>query len=143
MSALRDEIRAILREELAALRSEVAATKTETVRISSSGDLCRFAQDILARASSPDFVKSVTTGQLTFALAGTSAAQAVQAPRAIVSSPVPSGGVTLDKPLITESDIANLGSGSRTLRVSSSSRITPLANDEARRNGIRIERIKA
>jgi hypothetical protein len=36
MSAIRDEIRAILREEIGALRSEVRAS-VETVRITSTG----------------------------------------------------------------------------------------------------------
>lgn len=143
MSDLRDEIRAILREELAALRSEVSSITTETVRISSSADLNRFAQDILTRSASPDFVASVAAGQLNFALAGTPTAQNTQAPRAIVSGSAPTGGVTLNKPLITETDIANLGRETRTLRLNSNSRMTPLANDEARRKGIRIERIKA
>lgn len=149
MSALRDEIRAILREEMAALCCEGAAGTTETVQISSSADLCRFARDILARASSQEFVSAVTTGQLTFALLETPVTTSLQTPqppklpRPIVASPAPEGGQMLDKPLITESDIANLGRMTRTLLVGFSSRITPLANDEARRKGIRIERIKA
>jgi hypothetical protein len=142
MSALRDEIRAILREEIAGLKHEVSGPATETVRISSSADLNRFAQDILVRASSPDFVTAVTNGAQTFALAGTSGSIAAQAPR-IISNPAPTGGARLEKPLITEADIAQLGPETRSLRVGPHSRLTPLANDEARRKGIRIERIKA
>jgi hypothetical protein len=140
MSALRDEIRAILREEIAALKGEVSGPVTETVRINSSSDLNRFAQDILARAASPDFVTSVTEGRLEFLLAGT---VAVQTPRTIVASPVPMGGMHIDKPLITEADIANLDASTRSVQVPPGSRLTPLANDEARRKGIRIERNKA
>lgn len=142
MSALRDEIRAILREEIAALKHEVIGPATETVRISSSTDLNCFAKDILARASSPDFVTAVTSGAQTFALAGTPTAIAAQAPRAIISNPAPTGGACIEKPLITEADIAQLGPETRSLRVGPHSRLTPLANDEARRKGIRIERIK-
>ena len=143
MSEIRDVIRSILREEISALRQESARpTVTETVRISSSADLGRFVQEILARSTAPDFMASLTSGQLTFALAGISAVQTEQALCPIVSSPGPTGEVVLNKPLITEADITNLGSATRTLKVSSSSRFTPLANDEARRKGIQIERIK-
>ena len=139
MSALRDEIRAILREEIAALRSETApvrAPQTERVRIASSAELNRFAQDILRRAGDPDFAARVARGDLIFELASEPAM--VAAP--IVSGPPRVEPDRLDKALITERDIAAMGSGARSLRIAPHSRLTPLARDEARRRGIRIER---
>lgn len=136
MSALRDEIRAILREELAALRNEVAPAP-ETVRIETSTDLNRFAQDLLERAQNPDFVAGVRAGTIRFALTGGAVAPSAPA-RPIVTSPSRPVAELLDKKLVTERDIAELQS--RHIRLPRHSRITPLAQDEARRKGIRIER---
>jgi hypothetical protein len=137
MSALRDEIRAILREEIAALRGEMAppAPQVERVRIGSSAELNRFAQELVRRAASPDFAARVTGGELTFEL---SEAPVIGAP--IVSGPASTAPGTIDKTLVTERDIAGLGDGVRSLRLGPRSRLTPLARDEARRRGIRIER---
>jgi len=140
MSALRDEIRAILREEIAALRAEVAPPaprQVEQVRVASSAELNRFAQDLLRRAGDPDFAAKVMRGDLVFEMAGHSrAAQAAL----IVSGPPRAEPGRLDKPLITERDIAALDGSARILRIAPQSRLTPLARDAARRLGIRIER---
>ena len=53
MSDIRDEIRAILREEIAALRAEAKAS-VERIRVTSTAELNRFARDLIARATSPD-----------------------------------------------------------------------------------------
>lgn len=137
MSALRDEIRAILREELAALKNEPGQT-VERVQIHSSSDVNRFALDLLLRAREPGFIERVQNGQLRFELAGAPASSAT--PRPIVSSTPGPAGRVLDKKLVTESDIAGLSAG--ILRLPKHSRLTPLAKDEARRGGIRIERIE-
>ncbi|MDE0970160.1 MAG: hypothetical protein OSA51_12285 [Octadecabacter sp.] len=139
MSVIRDEIRAVLREELAALKGAMPHITTETVRISSSTDLMRFARDILDRASSPEFASKVLGGQIQFALAGI---PAVMSSNAIVSSPAKQVGTRLDKKLITERDISELAASTKTVRLPKYARITPLAGDEARRRGIRIERIE-
>lgn len=138
MSALREEIRAILREEIAALRGPqdpLRETVHETVRIASGADLNRFAQDLLRRAGEPGFQDRVARGDLVFDLA-TGAMPAA----AVVTSPVRAQPDMLDKTLITERDIANLAGPARILRIAANSRLTPLARDEARRKGIRIER---
>ena len=138
MPGLRDEIRAILREEIAALTKDtqsLAPPVRERVQIASSADLTRFAQDLVARAADPDFAARVARGALCFELAEH---RPVGAP--IVSgTPKPAPNV-LDKPLVTERDIAALANGARSLRLGRNSRLTPLARDEARRRGIRIER---
>lgn len=139
MSGLREEIRAILREEMAALRAEAtpAAPSVERVRIASSAELNRFARDLLSRAAAPEFAARVARGDLVFELAEPAAP-----PGAIVSGPARNAPAALDKTLITERDIASLGSSVRNLRIARHSRLTPLARDEARRLGIRIERIE-
>lgn len=134
MPDIRDEIRAILREEIAALRAEAKAS-VETVRITSTAELNRFARDLIARAASPDFCHAVADGRLTFELAETAITAPSASPSPVAASP------PLEKTLITERDIAGLGDSTRSLRLTKNSRLTPLARDEARRRGIRIERI--
>ncbi len=136
MSALRDEIRAILREELTSLRAEMAPV-AEPVHIATSNDLNRFAQEVLERAQDPSFAAGVRDGRIRFSLVAPAAAPATLS-RPIVSSPPKPAAVVLDKKLVTERDIAELQT--RHVRLSKHSRITPLAKDEARRKGIRIER---
>ncbi|QIE46306.1 hypothetical protein G5B38_12660 [Pseudohalocynthiibacter aestuariivivens] len=140
MSALRDEIRAILREEIAALRSEAASPPpaVETVRITSGADLTRFARDIAARAADPGVANRIASGALRFELSG----GAAYAPTTAAShaAPARSAAAPIDKPLITERDIAALGRETRALQLGKLTRLTPLARDEARRRGIRIER---
>lgn len=145
MSALRDEIRAILREEIAALRSEAGTfpPASEQVRITSSAELTRFAQSVVQRASEPGFAERVTRGELTFELAAPMpAANTASAAQPIVTGPRRKASDRLEKSLITERDVAALDASARSLRIAPSSRLTPLARDEARRRGIRIERDK-
>lgn len=134
MSALREEIRTILREELLSLRSEVRQPTVEPVQITSDSDLNRFARELLARARAPDFVERVTGGMLSFALA--------TSPKSLNTvMPVPrQAGADIDKGLITERDIASLSANAHALRLRKHARLTPLARDEAQRRGIRIER---
>lgn len=137
MSTLRDEIRAILRQELAALQNEMSAPVVEQVTITSTAELDRFARALVDRAADPDFAQRVRTGQHRFEFTG----RATTPPRPIVTGPAPvRTPERLDKALVTERDIAELPSGSRCLRVEKKTRLTPLAQDEAKRRGIRIER---
>ena len=136
MPSLRDEIRAILREEFAAIKSEMdaGAPTREHVRITSSVELSRFARDLVARAEDPAFAARVSSGELEFELV-----EPTPVGGPIVAGPVRTVANVLDKALITERDIATID-GARQLRISKRSRLTPLARDEARRRGIRIER---
>ena len=139
MQGLRDEIRAILREEIAALRAAPAPAtpKREPVRIETSTDLNRFAQDLLRRAADPEFAARVARGEVLFELASPPPAGGP-----IVTGPSRQPADRLEKSLITERDIAALGPSARCLRIGAESRLTPLARDEARRRGIRIERVE-
>lgn len=153
MEALRSEIRAILREELAALRAEAVhgQPETETVSVASDADLTRFACEIAARAAAdPGFAERLQRGALRFALANRMPDPAFHHP--VVSPPPrppapPSAPSAPDpvvvKPLLTERELTDLARGRRHLRISRQTRLTPLARDEARRLGIRIERCEA
>lgn len=157
MSAIRDEIRAILREEISLLRAggagrpigqpigqpvgQPAVPVTEMVHIQGGADLTRFAQELVARAKDPAFAADVANGMISFDLLQTVPQASVQRVPVIVASPAkPAQDPHFDKALITEKDIAGLGSGLRSLRIGRTSRLTPLAQDEARRRGIRVER---
>lgn len=139
MSGLREEIRAILREEIAALSGTGRAPVTETVQISNGADLTRFARDLLARAADPAFAAAVANGTHRFDLA--TQGYAIAPARAIIASPAPAAvPEVVAKPLITERDIGEMARDGKVLRIARASRLTPLAQDEARRRGIRIER---
>ena len=108
MSGLRDEIRAILREEIAAItggpQSEVPTS--EAVRVNSSADLTRFAQDLLTRAQDPAFAARVAQGTYRFEL---EQHRPIGAP--IVSAPAKPKPDALTKTLVAERDIGALGAG--------------------------------
>ena len=153
MSDLRAIIREVLSEEIAALRTEIlGAAQEEQVRVASAVDLTEFAVSILRRASDPAFAAAVREGRIRFVPAGVpaasttfaSTARAASAPppaqQATLVTTVPAAVPELIKPLITERDIAAIGEGQTRLRIGRQSRLTPLAGDEARRRGIRIER---
>jgi hypothetical protein len=122
------------------------------VQISSSADLDRFACDLLrSAAGDPGFAEAVASGAQRFELSGPAPMQAapthttpanIYAPRIVTSPASPAGAkaAELAKTLVTERDIEALDKGAKVLRVPKQCRLTPLANDEARRRGIRIER---
>jgi len=148
VSSLRDEIRAILREEIAALRAEMPHSRMpERVRLDGSADLDRFARDLVTRAQNdPDFAAAVASGAQRFELSGgmpmRAASANTHAPGIVTgpSAPARTKASELSKKLVTERDIEALETGAKVLRVPKHCRLTPLANDEARRRGIRIER---
>lgn len=149
MSSLRDEIRAILREEIAALKAEMNDARTpERVQLRGNADLDRFAQDLVTRAQNdPDFAAAVTSGAQRFELLDDPhipiAPVNTHAPRIVTgpSAPARTKATELSKKLVTERDIEALEASAKVLRVKKHCRLTPLANDEAQRRGIRIERV--
>ncbi|MGB4825890.1 MAG: hypothetical protein WBP18_01195, partial [Paracoccaceae bacterium] len=70
------------------------------------------------------------------------AAPTLAQPTTLVTT-VPVAVPELAKSMITERDIVGLGEQEKRLRVKKNARFTPLAGDEARRRGIRIERTLA
>lgn len=144
---IRDLIREVLAEELAAFRAECRGESTvreERVALPSSAALTDFVQNLLRRAEDADFVAAVRAGRLRFVLDGV-CAPALPAASKMPSpptapAPAPAPLPELSKPLITERDIAALPEGQSRLRIGRNSRLTPLAGDESRRRGIRIER---
>ena len=155
MSDLRALIRELLSEEIAALRAEIlGGAQVERVRVGSAAEVTDFALSVLDRAQEPGFAAALRDGRLRFAPEGgeQGTAATVRPAPLPVSMPVqPTTLITtvplavpeLGKSLITERDIAGLADAEKRLRVKKNARFTPLAGDEARRRGIRIERTLA
>ena len=156
MTDLRALVRELLSEEIAAIRAELlGGEQVDRVRITSGADLTEFAQTVARRAQDPAFAAALRDGRLRFEpegqgqafVAAPSAAARVQAlvpaqPTVLVTT-VPTAVPELRKGLVTERDISGIAEGETRLRITKSARLTPLAGDEARRRGIRIERTLA
>lgn len=156
MTDLRALVRELLAEEIAAIRAELlGGVQVERVRVASGADLTEFAQSVARRAQDPAFAAALRDGRLRFEPEGQgqgfsaapTAAVRMQAPAPVqptaLVTPVPAGVPELRKGLVTERDIASVAEGETRLRITKSARLTPLAGDEARRRGIRIERTLA
>lgn len=151
MSDLRALIRELLSEEIASLRAEIlggAAVAAEPVQVSTEAQLTEFALTIARRAQAPGFLAGLEAGRIRFAPQGMAAMPVpapapAGAPVARLVTTVPAGIPELRKSLVTERDIAAIGTDETRLRITKQARLTPLAGDEARRRGIRIERTLA
>ena len=148
MSDLRALIRELLAEEIAALRAEIGAAPTERVAVGTEAELTDFALDVVRRAREPGFLAALEAGRIRFAPAGPAAARAALPPMPAAAAvtlvtTTPPSTPELRKALISERDIAAIAEGETRLRIAKAARLTPLACDEARRRGIRIERTPA
>lgn len=139
MSALREEIRTILREELASVIEARMLPDIQRIKIENSHDLNAFARLILEKMSNPKFAEQLKSGQVMFELDDQATTyRTMHTIPASVAKPTQKSVPTINKNLITEADIANVSAGN--VLVPRSARITPLAKDEAKRKGVRIER---
>jgi len=139
MSALREEIRTILREELASVIEARMLPDIQRIKIENSHDLNAFARLILEKMSNPKFAEQLNSGQVMFELDDQATTyRTMHTIPASVAKPTQKSVPTINKNLITEADIANVSAGN--VLVPRSARITPLAKDEAKRKGVRIER---
>ena len=140
MAELKEEIRNLLREELSLMKDEfkLRQTAVEQVSIRSNDDLMAFVHNILGRAADANFVRQIKERTLRFELSkqlsmGTNSCT----DRNLDDKKY----VSIDKILITERDIGTLDSAEKAINIWKSARLTPLARDEIRRRGIKIERI--
>lgn len=158
MSDLRALIREILAEEVAVLGlgTGAGAARVERVRVATGAELTDFALALLRRAGEPDFAAALRDGRIRFepedaapapapsprpVRAATSAAARAEPVRIVATMPAPVPEIA--GRLVTERDIAAIAAGETRLRIGKAARLTPLARDEARRRGIRIERTPA
>jgi len=156
MSDLRALVRELLSEEIAALRAEIlGGNAVERVAVGTEAELNDFALNVARRAQEPGFLSALEAGRIRFApQAGAAAGAGVERAQTLSAPPSPPQPVRLvttlpavvpeiRKGLVTERDIAAIAEGETRLRIAKTARLTPLAGDEARRRGIRIERTSA
>lgn len=140
MAELKEEIRNLLREELSLMKDEfkLSQTAVEQVVIRSNDDLMAFVHNILGRAADASFVRQIKDRTLRFELSK----QLSMGTDSFTDRNLDNKKyVSIDKILITERDIGKLDSAEKSINIWKSSRLTPLARDEIRRRGIKIERI--
>ena len=140
MVELKEEIRNLLREELSLMKDEfkLSQTAVEQVVIRSNDDLMAFVHNILGRAADASFVRQIKDRTLRFELSK----QLSMGTDSFTDRNLDNKKyVSIDKILITERDIGKLDSAEKAINIWKSSRLTPLARDEIRRRGIKIERI--
>lgn len=152
MSDLRALIRQLLSEEIASLRAEILGQPSlEHVAVGNEAELTAFALTVAGRVSEQGFVDALKAGRIRFApansatpvlhkapLAGMQPSPAAQ-PATVVATAPPSVP-ELRKGLVTERDLAAVAHDETRLRLMKTARLTPLAADEVRRRGLRIER---
>ena len=140
MAELKEEIRNLLREELSLMKDEfkLSQTAVEQVVIRSNDDLMAFVHNILGRAADANFVRQIKDRTLRFELSK----QLSMGTDSFTDRNLDNKKyVSIDKILITERDIGKLDRAEKAINIWKSSRLTPLARDEIRRRGIKIERI--
>lgn len=141
MSELRHLIREVLAEELAkAAPSQVAPRVTEEqVSIRSNADLAVFVQRLMGASQDGRLRADIEAGRHVFRLVDHGAAQ-IQAHQPVGRNPGAQPVVRFEKGLVSERDVASLPQDARRIDVGKTVRFTPLARDELRRRGIKVER---
>lgn len=135
---LRSVIRELLAEELAAIQGEAAAptsaVRAEEVSIDTDDALGAFVKRILELAADDKARAEIEQGRHVFRLANVTRPEGA-APKAAPAR--------YERGLVTEKDIAKLPAGLTAIEAGKRVRFTPLARDELRRRGIKIERTRS
>ena len=149
-SDLRAMIREVLREELAARGvgrpRAPPRSREEAVSIASDAELAAFARRILALAGDSKARTDIESGRHVFRLADPGAGSRAAVTAEAYERPLPKQNlspVSFERGLVNERDIRNLPEGITVIRIGKTVRLTPLAQDELRRLGIKIERAKS
>ncbi|WP_051630601.1 hypothetical protein [Afifella pfennigii] len=144
MSDLRAMIREVLAEELERLGGGAGAARPEprqeVVTLRTNQNLAAFVSRLLRLAEDDKLRADIAAGRYVFRL-GPGGAPPLEAHRPAAPSPsaAPSA-VRFERGLVTERDVARLPEGLRSVSAAKGVRFTPLAGDELRRRGIKIER---
>lgn len=151
-NGMRDEIRAMVREllqeELHGLRGEGGAhadtsprpqVREEAVSLTSDAELNAFVHRILELARDGKSVREIEAGRWRFRLHANGGAAAAPRPPAAPGLQHTPASLAFDRGLVSERQIAQVPAGSA-IRAGKRVRFTPLAWDEIRRKGIRVER---
>ncbi|SLN49653.1 hypothetical protein PEL8287_02588 [Roseovarius litorisediminis] len=143
MEDLRSLIREVLKEELSRLRPDAvpaaARITEEVVSLRSSTDLNEFACRVLNMAQDGRLRADILEGRHRFCLSGQPAVQ-VEAHQPIAPAPSATPVQQFTRGIVSERDVAALPQGTRRIQVGKPVKFTPLARDEIRRRGIKVER---
>jgi hypothetical protein len=143
-SLLRDLVKSVIAEEVAAIRKPVTApaavSSEERVTMATDSDLVAFARRVLSLASDPAKAKEIAAGRYPFRLART-AMPHTPAPTSHSTVPVAQSH-RIDSGVITESTLNKLPRGLSRLLLGPGVTVTPLAKDRARALGLTFERTK-
>ena len=139
MTDIRTLVRQILLEELARHGDFSNVEQlNESVSIRGDKDLDTFALRVLDIAKNRDLKADIQSGKLKFLLADDREVNTEADTVQHSSAPDP---VCFKKGLVTEKDISRLENSVRNIRAEKNVCFTPLAADEIRRKGLKIERI--
>jgi len=141
---LRELVKSVIAEEVAAVRGSKAASAPAEERITIAGDadLVAFARRVLSLAGDPGKAKEIAAGRYPFRL-HRPAAQHNSAP---AQQPTPISSATqshrIDSGVVTEATLNKLPRGLTRLLLGPGVTVTPLAKDRARVLGLTFERTK-
>ena len=137
---IRKIIRELLVEEIASINKESVSLDQKTTRevivsIRTDEDLMKFVKKILNIVKETDGISNIENGDIIFHLDVPSSANLNS--RSCTSHPASN---KIEDGLITEYDIAKLDGNITVLQVLKNAKLTPLAKDELRKKGIKMER---
>jgi len=137
---IRKIIRELLVEEIASINKESVSLDQKTTRevivsIRTDEDLMKFVKKILNIVRETDGFSNIENGDIIFHLDVPSSANLNS--RSCTSHPTSN---KIEDGLITEYDIAKLDGNITVLQVLKNAKLTPLAKDELRKKGIKMER---
>ena len=137
---IRKIIRELLVEEIALINKESVSldqktTREEIVSIRTDEDLMNFVKKILNIVKETDGFSNIENGDIIFHLDVPSSANLNS--RSCTSHPTSN---KIEDVLITEYNIAKLDENITVLQVLKNAKLTPLAKDELRKKGIKMER---
>jgi len=143
-SLLRDLVKSVIAEEVAAIRKPKArsapATAEERVAIASDADLAAFARRVLSLAGEPANAREIAAGRYPFRL-DRPTPQRATAPAPQTAAPGAQSH-RIDSGVVTESTLNKLPRGLSRLLLGPGVTVTPLARDRARALGLTFERTK-
>jgi hypothetical protein len=145
-SLLRDLVKSVIAEEVAAISKPKAASASasaeERIAIANDADLIGFARRVLSLAGDPAKAKEIAAGRYPFRLDRPTQASAAPAPRATPTAPSAAQSHRIDSGVVTESTLNKLPRGLSQLLLGPGVTVTPLAKDRARALGLTFERMK-
>lgn len=144
-SLLRDLVKSVIAEEVAAIRkpgtAPAPASPEERIAITNDADLIGFARRVLSLAGDPAKAKEIAAGRYPFRLERPMTATLAPA-RVTPAAPPPAQPHRIDSGVVTESTLNKLPLGLQRLLLGPGVTVTPLAKDRARALGLTFERTK-